>query len=218
MSREEIMQKAVDSILEVDEDMASEALAEGKAEGISSVEMLQEGFAKGLEELGDMFASGDVFLPELIFAGEVMSVVSEAVDEEMAAGAASAEKIGTIVIGTVEGDVHDIGKGICVSMLRANGFEVHDLGKEVPASDFVDKAVETGADIIASSALLTTTMPVQQEIEDLLEQRGLKGKIKTMVGGAPVTPEWAEKIGATAYSEDAIDCCEVARRLVQEQQ
>ena len=216
MSREEIMQKAIDSILEIDEDMAVEALEAGKGEGISSVEILQEGFAKGLADLGDMFAAGDVFLPELIFAGEVMSVVSEAVDAEMSAGAESSEKKGTIVIGTVEGDVHDIGKGICVSMLKSNGFEVHDLGKDVPAAAFVDKAVEVGADIIASSALLTTTMPVQQEIEEILEERGLKGQIKTMVGGAPVTPEWADKIGATAYSEDAIDCCNVAKKLIQD--
>lgn len=216
MTRDEVMQKAVDSILEIDEDMAAEALECGKAEGISAVEMLQEGFAKGLAELGELFASGDVFLPELIFAGEIMSIVTEAVDAELEAGADTTERLGTIVIGTVEGDVHDIGKGICLSMLRANGFEVYDLGSEVPASEFVDKAVEVGADIIASSALLTTTMPVQQEIEDLLRERGLKGRIKTMVGGAPVTPEWAEKIGATAYSEDAIDCCEVAKRLVSE--
>ena len=216
MTRDEVMQKAFDSILEIDEDMAAEALECGKAEGISAVEMLQEGFAKGLAELGELFASGDVFLPELIFAGEIMSIVTEAVDAELEAGADTTERLGTIVIGTVEGDVHDIGKGICLSMLRANGFEVYDLGSEVPASEFVDKAVEVGADIIASSALLTTTMPVQQEIEDLLRERGLKGRIKTMVGGAPVTPEWAEKIGATAYSEDAIDCCEVAKRLVSE--
>ena len=216
MSREEIMQKAIASILEIDEDLAVEALEEGRKEGISSVEVLQEGFAKGLAELGDMFAAGDVFLPELIFAGELMSVVSEAVDTEMSEGIKPSEKIGTIVIGTVEGDVHDIGKGICVSMLKANGFEVYDLGKEVSAEDFINKAVEVDADIIASSALLTTTMPVQQEIEELLEVRGLKGKIMTMVGGAPVTPEWAKRIGATAYSEDAIECCEVARKLIQD--
>ena len=216
MSRESIMQKAVDSILEIDEDLAVEALAEGKQEGISAVEMLQEGFAKGLTELGDLFASGDVFLPELIFAAEVMSIVSEAVDEEMAENAQTTDVIGRIVIGTVEGDVHDIGKGICVSMLKANGFEVYDLGKEVAAEAFVDKAVEVNADIIASSALLTTTMPVQQEIEDILAERGLKGKIKTMVGGAPVTAEWAKNIGADAYSEDALDCCAVAKKLIEE--
>ena len=214
MLREEIMQMATDSILEIDEDKAREALEEGSKEGITAVEMLQEGFSRGMTELGDRFGRGDAFLPELIFASEVMEIVTSAVDEELAAQSQSTKRAGTIVIGTVEGDVHDIGKNICVSMLKASGFEVFDLGKEVGAKDFVEKAKEVGADIIASSALLTTTMPVQKEIEDLLEAEGLKGKIKTMVGGAPVTQEWAEKIGATAYSRDAVEACGVAMQLV----
>ena len=215
--RNEIMQKAIDSILEIDEDKAFQALKEGKANGITAVELLQEGFSKGMSELGDRFGAGEAFLPELIFASEVMKIATNAVDEELSAGNSVSETAGTIVIGTVEGDVHDIGKGICVSMLKASGFEVHDLGKEVSAEMFIEKAVEVNADIIASSALLTTTMPVQKEIEDLLEEKGLKGKIKTMVGGAPVTQEWANKIGATAYSEDAVDCCKVAFSLMAEQ-
>ena len=214
MSREIIMQKAIDAILELDEDMAAEALEAGKEEGISAVEMLQDGFAPGMGVLGEQFAAGEVFVPELLFASMVMNTVTEAVEEELAAGAVSAEKAGTVVIGTVEGDVHDIGKGICVSMLKANGFEVYDLGKEVSATAFVEKAQEVGADIIASSALLTTTMSVQEDIEKLLDEQGLRGKIKTMVGGAPVTQEWADRICASGYSEDAVQCCEVAKRLL----
>ena len=214
MSREIIMQKAIDAILELDEDMAAEALEAGKEAGISAVEMLQDGFAPGMGVLGEQFAAGEVFVPELLFASMVMNTVTEAVEEELAAGAVSAEKAGTVVIGTVEGDVHDIGKGICVSMLKANGFEVYDLGKEVSATAFVEKAQEVGADIIASSALLTTTMSVQEDIEKLLDEQGLRGKIKTMVGGAPVTQEWADRICASGYSEDAVQCCEVAKRLL----
>ena len=214
MSREIIMQKAIDAILELDEDMAAEALEAGKEAGISAVEMLQDGFAPGMGVLGEQFAAGEVFVPELLFASMVMNTVTEAVEEELAAGAVSAEKAGTVVIGTVEGDVHDIGKGICVSMLKAIGFEVYDLGKEVSATAFVEKAQEVGADIIASSALLTTTMSVQEDIEKLLDEQGLRGKIKTMVGGAPVTQEWADRICASGYSEDAVQCCEVAKRLL----
>ena len=214
MQREEIMQIAVDAILEIDEDKAAEALEEGRKAGITAVELLQEGFSKGMTELGDRFGRGDAFLPELIFASEVMKIATDAVDEELAAFDQQARKAGTIVIGTVEGDVHDIGKNICVSMLKASGFTVFDLGKEVPAKAFLEKAKEVDADIIASSALLTTTMPVQQEIEDLLAAEGLKGKIKTMVGGAPVTQGWADKIGATAYSDNAIECCALALSLV----
>ena len=214
MTREEIMQKAFDSIVEADEDMASEVIEEGKAEGITCVEMLQEGFSKGMNELGDQFGRGEIFLPELIFATEVMKIATDAVDEELAASGGEVEKAGVVVIGTVEGDVHDIGKGICVSMLKASGLDVYDMGREVPADTFIEKAKEVGADIIGSSALLTTTMPVQQEIEQKLEEQGLKGKIKTMVGGSPVTGRWADKIGADAYSEDAAECCEVAKKLI----
>lgn len=216
MLREKIMQLAIESITEIDEAKASQALEEGRKEGITAVELMQEGFAKGMAELGDKFGRGDAFLPELIFASEVMKIATDAVDEELAFASQETQKAGTIVIGTVEGDVHDIGKSICVSMLKASGFEVYDLGKEVPARVFVEKAKEVNADIIASSALLTTTMPVQQEIEDLLKKEGLKGKIKTMVGGAPVTRAWAEKIGATAYSDDAVECCDVAHKLMSE--
>lgn len=215
MSKEEILQKAINSILDIDEEMAREALTDAKEEGISAVEMLQQGFSKGLTELGERFANGDVFLPELLFASEIMTIVTEAVDLELAEGEKNSDKKGVVVIGTVEGDVHDIGKSICVSMLKSKGFEVYDLGREVPAEDFVNKAIEVKADIIASSALLTTTMPEQQKIEECLEELGLKGTIKTMVGGAPVTFSWAERIGATAYSEDAIECCNKATELVQ---
>ncbi len=216
MLREEIFKLAIDSILEIDEDKAVQALKEGKENGVSAVELMQEGFSKGMTELGDKFGRGDAFLPELIFASEVMKIATDAVDEELAAESREIKKAGTIVIGTVEGDVHDIGKSICVSMLKSSGFDVFDLGREVPASQFVEKAKEVNADIIASSALLTTTMPVQQEIEELLKAQGLKDKIKTMVGGAPVTSAWAEKIGATAYSDDAVECCDVALKLMAE--
>lgn len=214
MAKEELLQKAFDAIVEADEDMATEVLDAGAAEGITAVELLQEGFSKGMNELGEQFSRGEIFLPELIFATEVMKVVTDRVDEELAAkGDAGADK-GKIVIGTVEGDVHDIGKGICVSMLKASGFEVYDMGREVPADTFIEKAEEVGADIIGTSALLTTTMTVQQELEEKLKERGLRDKYKTMVGGSPVTQRWAEKIGATAYSEDASECCSVALELL----
>ena len=214
MAKEELLQKAFDAIVEADEDMAEEVLNAGAAEGITAVELLQEGFSKGMNELGEQFSRGEIFLPELIFATEVMKVVTDRVDEELAAkGDAGTEK-GKIVIGTVEGDVHDIGKGICVSMLKASGFEVYDMGREVPADTFIEKAEEVGADIIGTSALLTTTMTVQQELEEKLKEKGLRDKYKTMVGGSPVTQRWAEKIGATAYSEDASECCSVALDLL----
>jgi trimethylamine corrinoid protein len=216
MSKDELMVKAAEAIIEADEDLAIEVLDQGLADGITAVELLQGGFSNGMNELGERFARGETFLPELIFATEVMKVVTGRVDEELAASGADTSKKGKVVMATVEGDVHDIGKGICVSMLKSCGFEVQDLGREVPADIIIAKAEEMGADIIGTSALLTTTMTVQQEVEDKLKERGIRGEYLTMVGGSPVTQRWAEKIGANAYSEDAQECCQTALRLLKE--
>ena len=121
---------------------------------------------------------------------------------------------GVIVIGTVEGDIHDIGKNIVVSMLITAGFDIYDLGKGIPATEFIQKAKEVNADIIAASALLSTTMPVQRQIVKLLEQEGLHGKIKVLIGGAPATAEWAEEIGADGYADNAIEAAKIARTLL----
>ncbi len=212
MSNEKFNNLAIEAIKEGDEDMVLEVLDKAKAEGITAVELLKDGFGKGMEELGAEFADGEIFLPELIIAAEAMKVVTDRVDEEMADGA-ELEKKGTIVLGTVKDDVHDIGKSICASMLKSAGFDVYDLGKQVELEDFIAKAKEVNADIIGSSALLTTTMEHQKTIEKLLVEAGLKGKIKTMVGGAPVSQSWADQIGADGYSNDAMACCQKAAEL-----
>ncbi len=203
MSKEAIMEAAKQSIVEADEDMALEALANAEAEGVDLVELLSNGYSAGMKELGDLFGMGEIFLPELIFATEVMKTVSAEIEGKMDMSAA--QKNGTLVIGTVEGDVHDIGKGIVASLVKTNGIEVIDLGREVPAKNFADAAIEHNADFVGSSALLTTTMTVQKDVEDALKEAGIRDKVKTMVGGAPVTNRWAEKIGADAYCEDASD-------------
>ncbi len=203
MSKEAIMEAAKQSIVEADEDMALEALANAEAEGVDLVELLSNGYSAGMKELGDLFGMGEIFLPELIFATEVMKTVSAEIEGKMDMSAT--QKNGTLIIGTVEGDVHDIGKGIVASLVKTNGVEVIDLGREVPAKNFADAAIEHNADFVGSSALLTTTMTVQKDVEDALKEAGIRDKVKTMVGGAPVTNRWAEKIGADAYCEDASD-------------
>lgn len=203
MSKEAIMEAAKQSIVEADEDMALEALANAEAEGVDLVELLSNGYSAGMKELGDLFGMGEIFLPELIFATEVMKTVSAEIEGKMDTSAV--QKNGTLIIGTVEGDVHDIGKGIVASLVKTNGIEVIDLGREVPAKNFADAAIEHNADFVGSSALLTTTMTVQKDVEDALKEAGIRDKVKTMVGGAPVTNRWAEKIGADAYCEDASD-------------
>lgn len=203
MSKEAIMEAAKQSIVEADEDMAMEALANAEAEGVDLVELLSKGYSAGMKELGDLFGMGEIFLPELIFATEVMKTVSTEIEGKMDTSAV--QKNGTLIIGTVEGDVHDIGKGIVASLVKTNGIEVIDLGREVPAKNFADAAIEHNADFVGSSALLTTTMTVQKDVEEALKEAGIRDKVKTMVGGAPVTNRWAEKIGADAYCEDASD-------------
>ena len=203
MSKEAIMEAAKQSIVEADEDMAMEALANAEAEGLDLVDLLSNGYSAGMKELGDLFGMGEIFLPELIFATEVMKTVSAEIESKM--DMSDVKAAGTLVIGTVEGDVHDIGKGIVASLVKTNGIEVIDLGREVPAQNFVDAAIEHNAEFVGSSALLTTTMTVQKDIEDALKEAGIRDKVKTMVGGAPVTNRWAEKIGADAYCEDASD-------------
>lgn len=201
MDKEMILKAAAESIIESDEDKALEILAQSEEAGIDPVELLSKGFSAGMRELGDQFGRGEIFLPELIFSTEVMKVVTEKIESKMEL--TDAPKKGVMVIGTVAGDVHDIGKGIVASLVKTNGVEVYDLGREVPAEVFVEKALEYDADFVGSSALLTTTMTEQKRIEELLEKAGIRSKVKTLVGGAPVTKRWADKIGADAYCEDA---------------
>lgn len=203
MSKEAVFEKAKQSIVEADEDLAMEALEEAEAEGLDLVELLSQGYSAGMKELGDLFGMGEIFLPELIFATEVMKAASAEIESKM--DMSEVKSAATLVIGTVEGDVHDIGKGIVASLVKTNGVEVIDLGREVPAQNFVDAAIEHNAQFVGSSALLTTTMTVQKDIEDALKEAGIRDKVKTMVGGAPVTGRWADKIGADQYCEDASD-------------
>lgn len=203
MSHEEIFDKAKRAIVEADEELAMEALREGEENGVPPMELLGRGYSAGMKELGDLFGMGEVFLPELMFATEVMKAVTAELEKKLPAGERQSK--GVMVIGTVAGDVHDIGKGIVASIVKTNGITVYDLGREVPAETFIEKVKEVNADFLGSSALLTTTMTEQKRIEELLAEAGLKGRVKTLVGGAPVTKRWAERIGADAYCEDATD-------------
>ncbi len=201
MTREEALKLAFDSVVECDEDMAKKALASGDELGIPPLVLLTEGFGAGIKHLGDLFGRGEIFLPELIFSTEIMQLAASAIEEKL--GSANTSAKGKMVIGTVEGDVHDIGKGIVAALVKSNGIEVYDLGREVPADVFIEKVRETGANFVGSSALLTSTMTVQKEIEKKLKEAGLRDQVKTLIGGAPVTRRWADRIGADCYCEDA---------------
>lgn len=203
MAKEEIIKEARESLLSYDKGKAEEVAKRGVAEGVSPQELMSEGFVVGIRELGEKFDLGEVFLPELMLAADAMQAAMEICNAALPAG--ESESRGTIVIGTVEGDVHDIGKAIVAAYLRANGFEVHDIGRDAAPEVFVEKAMEVDANIIGSSALLTATLRVQGEIEEALAEAGVRDRFKTIVGGAVCTQGWADEIGADAFAKDASD-------------
>lgn len=212
MTKEEFFREAKQTIINHDRDKAEEVAKRGLAEGIDPVEFITKGFREGITQIGDLFGRGEIFMPQLIEAADAMKTANKILTESMPESAQ--EKRGKVVIGTVQGDIHDIGKFLVISLLQVNGFEIYDLGHDVEIQKFIDKALEVEADIIGSSALLTTTMIGQKTLEEKLRKEGLKNRFKTMVGGAPVTQRWTERIGADAFGEDANDAVEKALRLV----
>jgi len=214
LSREDVLREAVEAILNSDQEKAVAVAKKALSEGLDPVDILSAGFSMGIREVGDLFGRGEVFLPELILAAEAMKEAS-AVLEKGIKDSAAGQKKGKLLIATVEGDVHDIGKGIVVSLLKTQGIEVYDLGRDVPVDAIIEKAVELDVDIIGTSALLTTTLPEQRKLEEELRRRGLRDRFKTMIGGAPATQRWADRIGADAYGEDAAEAVTKALALLQ---
>jgi len=198
---EGIYQEAADSIVSADRAASEEVAARALAQGIAPADIMQNGFVKGIQEVGELFESGEVFLPELMMSADAMAGATEVTNAALEGEAAEAK--GRIVLGTVQGDVHDIGKAIVIAYLKANGYEVTDLGRDVSAATFIERAKEMNADIIGMSALLTTTMEEQRKVIKMVKEGGLP--YKTVVGGAPCTQRWADQIGADAYAEDAND-------------
>ena len=208
----EIYKTAIDAIVNGDAALAVEMAKKGLSEGIEPLELINQGFIPGINKVGDMFDVGSLFLPELILSAKAMQDATDIINAAIPENNRQVQ--GRFLIGTVEGDVHDIGKTIVISLLKASGFEVKDLGRDVSTDTFIREAEEFKADIIGTSSLLTTTMPAQKKLEDELKKVGLRQKYKTMVGGAPVTQRWADKIGADAFAENAIACVRLAKELL----
>ncbi len=211
---EELFRAMAQSIVDGDIDAARKLAQQAIEQGIDPLDAINKGFVVGVNYVGDQFAKGEMFLPDLVLAGEAMKAAVATLEPEMARRGTERKTLGKVVLGTVQGDIHEIGKTLVGTMLAASGFQVYDLGVDVPAERFVAKAREVDADIVGLSALLTTTMLRQREVIQALEAAGLRPKVKVMVGGAPVTASWAEEIGAEGFSEDAIGAVAVARRLV----
>ncbi len=211
---EELFQKLTDSIVDCDPD-AVEALTRQALEvGLEPLAIISQGLTKGMQIVGERFQCGDAFLPDLIIAAEGMQRAMQLLEPELLKRQQTVESAGVVVLGTVKGDIHEIGKTLVGTMLSANGFKVYDLGTDVPTETFIAKVKETGANILGLSSLLTTTMVVQREVIEALKTAGIRQQVKVMVGGAPVTRTWASQIGADGYAEDATGAVTLARQLV----
>jgi corrinoid protein of di/trimethylamine methyltransferase len=210
----ELFPKMAQSIIDGDIDVAVELAKLAIAQGTDPLEAISHGFIKGVNQVGEAFSMGDVFLPELVMAGKAMKAAIAALEPEMKKRGAERQILGKVVLATVHGDVHEIGKSLVGTMLSVSGFQVFDLGVDVPTAHIIEKVKDVKANIVALSALLTTTMVKQLEVIEALEKVGLRGSVKVMVGGAPVTRGWVQKIGADGYSEDAFGAVEVARHVL----
>ncbi len=212
MSKEELLRKMADAVVNLDIEEAKKSAEEALKIGIPPLEAINRGFAKGLQKVGELFENKEYFLADMIMAAEAfktgMDMLTPNIKEE-------GKKKGVIVIGTVKDDIHDLGKNIVTTLLTSKGYDVYDLGIDVPAEEFVKKAEEVDTDIVGLSALLTTTMERISEVIEILEEAGLRSRIKVIVGGRPLTPEFAKEVGADAYCEDAIKALETVKKLLE---
>ena len=203
-----LAQTVIDGEPEDAEEQARLALEQG----LDPLACINEGLSPGIDRVGELFATGEYFLPDLIMGGDAMKAAL-AILEPALAGDQERKLLGRVVLGTVEGDLHEIGKTLVGTMLTANGFLVTDIGVDKSAAEFIAAIRESRATLVGASALLTTTMLQQQKLIEAIEEAGLRDQVKVMVGGAPITDSWAEKIGADGFAEDAISAVALAKRL-----
>ena len=206
------MEKISKAIVEFDIDNIKNLVNQALEAGIPALDIVTKGMAKGMEIVGKKYEEKEYFLAELIMAGEVMKTGMEVLEPHLKATPVGRK--GVVVIGTVKGDLHDIGKNIVITLLKSSGFEVHDLGVDVDAQRFVEKVKETNADILALSALLTTTMVEMENVIKALKEASIRDKVKVIVGGAPITEEFASKIGADAFAVDAVQGVQKCKEMI----
>ena len=207
------LEKLVNCVLDAGMDEVEDLVKQGIAEGTDPSVLLKEGLIKGMDVVGAKFEAGDLFLPEMLAAAMTMKTGVEVLKPHLAGEDSKAA--GTAIIGTVQGDIHDIGKNLVAMMLEGAGFEVADVGIDVLPEDFVKAVQEKKPQVVGLSALLTNTMPAVKTTIDALKEAGLRDQVKIMVGGAPVTQEFADEVGADGYATDAAGAVNIARGFVQ---
>jgi corrinoid protein of di/trimethylamine methyltransferase len=213
--RDLILEKISDSIVDLNRNLTIEAVEEALEKGLEPLEIIERGLSAGMRRIGDKFQRLEVFLPELILGAKIFADAMKLIEPVISKKGIERETEGKVVMGTVKGDIHNIGKDIVVMLLKTGGFEVHDLGVDVEVSKFIEKAREMKADMIGLSSLLTSTMPIQKDLIDVLKERGERDKYLVIVGGGPVTHRWAEEIGADGYAVTAEEAVRLARDLMQ---
>lgn len=216
MSKEELLAKMKKAMIDGDKEEAKSLAQEAVKENLDLNEVIEKGYVPGIQKVGDLWERGEYFLPELITSAECMKAAMEVLQPELDKANIETKSLGKIVIGTVEGDIHDIGKNLVASMLTANGFEVIDLGGDVKLEKFIEKAEAENADFICLSALLTTTMLGQKKVIEMLKEKNLSGRFKVLVGGAPVNQKWADDIRADGYAENAMVAVKAVKKLIEE--
>lgn len=210
---DEIFARLAQAVIDGEPEDAEELARKALDLGMDPLECINQGLMPGIQKVGELFSSGEYFLPELIIGADAMKSALDILEPALVGGQ-EREVVGRVVLGTVEGDLHEIGKTLVGTMLTANGFKVVDIGVDQKPEDFITAIKESNADIVGASALLTTTMLQQKKLLDALVSAGLRDKVKVMVGGAPVTEDFAKEIGADAYAEDAISAVDIAFRLM----
>jgi corrinoid protein of di/trimethylamine methyltransferase len=213
MANERIFGEMAQAVIDGVPGRARELAREALRQGVEPLEAIDQGFKPGMDVVGDGFAKGELFIPDLMMSGEAMKAAIATLEPELLKRRQQREVLGKVVIGTVQGDIHEIGKTLVATMLAANGFEVHDLGVDVPARRFLDTLREVGANLLGLSALLTTTILNQEAVIQSLEEAGLRDQVRVVIGGVPASPEWAEEIGADGYAENATDAVAVFKQL-----
>jgi corrinoid protein of di/trimethylamine methyltransferase len=214
MANEKLFEEMTNAVIAGIPEEASELANEALRLGIDPLAAIDQGLKPGMDVIGESFTKGEAFIPDLVLAGEAMKAAIAVLEPELVKRKQQRQVVGRVVIGTVQGDIHEIGKTLVTTMLTANGFEVHDLGVDVSPQRFIDAVREVNADVVGMSALLTTTMINQEVVIHTLEEAGLRDQVKVMVGGAPVSQNWAEEIGADGYAEDALSAVALAFRLI----
>ena len=214
MKKEQILENLATAIVEGDGDIALENARAALDAQMDPLEVVEQGLSKGMDSIGDQFERGEVFLPELLMAAVAFKAAMEILKPELELQKKEVAKQGTVLIGTVKGDLHNIGKNIVATVLETKGFNVVDIGIDNSGLDIIQEAQKAQADVIALSCLMTTTMPAQKEVIEILEEMNLRDKYFVIVGGGPVTQEWADEIGADGYGKSAVRAAELAKELI----